>query len=91
MPHVSVLHPVPNVLEYVIRYRRRCVVGCPMVKTLDQRIENQRKLVSALLKQRGLTIDEIEQIAPQELDKYDALVQLCYHVLRDCEYIDGLR
>lgn len=78
-------------LEDQIRKMRKCHAGCPMVKTLDQRIENQRKLVEKLLETHGLKVEDLLRIPLEELDRYPTAVQLCYHILRDCDYIDSLR
>ena len=81
----------PPLLEEQIRILRRCPVGCPMVKTLDQRVMNQRDLVEQILKQHNLTIQQIRQLLLTEINQYPIEIQLCYHILRDCDYIDSLR
>lgn len=85
------LHVVPVSLEDRIRAMRRCHIGCPMVDTLDDRIKRQRALVKRLLAQHGLTIDELLAIPLTEIEGRDEELQLWYHILRDCDYIDSLR
>ena len=84
------LHLVPS-LEDFIRVRRRCIAVCPMVKTLDQRIAHQRDLVDKILSKYNITIDQIRTIPIKEIGQQPIEIQLCYHILRDCDYIDSLR
>lgn len=84
------LRVVPT-LEDQIRLMRRCNIGCPMVATLDERIARQRALVQKLLERHGLTINELLAIPPKEIEGRDEELQLWYHILRDCDYIDSLR
>lgn len=84
------LRIVPT-LEDQIRSMRRCDMRCPMVDTLDQRIARQRELVRKLLDRHGLTIDDLLAIPLKEIEERDAELQLWYHILRDCDYIDSLR
>lgn len=78
-------------LEERIRKLRRCDMDCPMVATLDQRIARQRALVQKLLERHGMTIDELLAIPLKDIEGEDEELQLWYHILRDCDYIDGLR
>ena len=87
---VPALRLVPS-LEDQIRAMRRCQIGCPMVDTLDERVARQRRLVQALLEAHGLTVDELLATPPREMEHHDKTLQLWYHILRDCEYIDSLR
>jgi hypothetical protein len=84
------LYVVPT-LEDQIRAMRRCYMECPMVDTLDDRIARQRRLVQKILEYHGITIDELLALPPKEIDNQDEELQLWYHVLRDCDYIDNLR
>jgi hypothetical protein len=84
------LRIVPT-LEDQIRSMRRCFFGCPMVDTLDERVARQRKLVQALLKRHGVTVNELLAIPIKKIDEHDEELQLWYHILRDCDYIDSLR
>jgi hypothetical protein len=62
-----------------------------MVATLDERIARQRELVQKLLDRHGMTIDELLAIPLKEIEGRDEELQLWYHILRDCDYIDSLR
>jgi len=90
IPKFSTLKLVPS-LEDRVRYMRRCDIGCPMVDTLDQRLERQRELVQRVLTKHHLTVEDLLAIPPSKIDERDEELQLWYHVLRDCEYIDNLR
>jgi hypothetical protein len=83
--------PEDTFLEDRIRLMRRCQIRCPMVATLDQRVARQRALVQKLLARHGLSIDELLAIPLPQLEGRDEELQLWYHVLRDCDYIDSLR
>lgn len=85
------LYVVPEPLEDQIRMMRRCPMGCPMVATLDQRITHQRNLVHKLLTRHGMTVDELLAIPVRKIEEQDEELQLWYHILRDCDYIDNLR
>jgi len=84
------LHLVPS-LEHLIRVRRRCIAVCPMVKTLDQRIAQQRDLVDKILSKFNITVDQIKAVSLKDIGQQPIEIQLCYHILRDCDYIDSLR
>ena len=90
---IAALRLVHNtVLETRIRQLRRCpAVVCPMIKTLDQRIETQRQLVEKILDKYDMTIEDLMRIAPTKIVACDVELQLCYNILRDCDYIDSLR
>jgi hypothetical protein len=62
-----------------------------MVATLDERIAKQRALVHKLLAQHGMTVDELLAIPLAQIEGRDEELQLWYHILRDCDYIDSLR
>lgn len=81
----------PQTLEDAIRFMRRCPTRCPMVDTLDDRIRRQRALVRKILERHGLTVDELLAIPLKEISIRDEELQLWYHILRDCDYIDSLR
>ena len=81
---------VPS-LEDRIRHLRRCDMECPMVDMLDQRIARQRELVQKLLTKHSLTIDTLQAMSPEDVVRQDEELQLWYHILRDCDYIDSLR
>ncbi|KPJ58559.1 MAG: hypothetical protein AMJ46_14015 [Latescibacteria bacterium DG_63] len=89
-PGTPALQLVPS-LEDVIRERRHCKFGCPMVDALDQRIERQRRMALKIIQKRGLDPEELTQMPPDEVKFLDEELQLCYNVLRDCDYIDSLR
>lgn len=86
----TALRMIPT-LEDQIRSMRRCSVRCPMVDTLDQRIMRQRQLVQNLLARRKMTIEELLALPLKKIEKQDEELQLWYHILRDCNYIDSLR
>lgn len=62
-----------------------------MVDTLDERIDRQRRLVRDILKKYNLTPEELSSIPKKDMQTKDAELQLWYNILRDCDYIDGLR
>lgn len=63
-----------------------------MVATLDERMSRQLSLVESTAKLRGITVDDIRSIPKSEIDKSsDTVLVLCWHIVRDVEYIDGLR
>jgi len=78
-------------LEERIKTMRNCPNRCPVVDTLDERIDRQRRLVEGLLQKFGLTVDQLMSISIRDIKTKDIELQLWYHVLRDCDYIDGLR
>lgn len=78
-------------LEQVIIHMRRHPARWVMVDTLDQRINRQRDLVEKILQERNLSINDLLSLSLSEISSEDLQLQLCYHVLRDCGYIDNLR
>jgi hypothetical protein len=63
-----------------------------MVETLDDRMKHQREMVLELLLKRGMSPRDLMKMHPSEVDDLDDLeLRLCYHILRDVEYIDSLR
>lgn len=85
------LKAVPS-LEDKIRFLRRCPERCPMIETLDQRMTKQRELVEQVLKARGLDVEQLRRLTREEAEGLDDHeLRLCWHVLRDIDYIDSLR
>ena len=62
-----------------------------MVKTLDQRIDEQRRLVQLILAKYDTTVEQLMEFTPGDVDDLDPELLLCWNILRDCDYIDGLR
>lgn len=87
-PEVRPEAPHEPTLEDTICYLRWAYPE--MIETLDQRMERQKAMVDRLLRDRGIDPDELVERTPSEVPD-DEIVRFCYHVLRDIEYIDGLR
>lgn len=89
---VPALRPVPSSIEDKIRVLRRCPARCPMIETLDQRMAMQRALVEKVLKDRGWEVEQIQSLSRLEAEELeDHELRLCWHILRDIDYIDSLR
>ena len=84
------LQLVPTLEERVVQMRN-CISRCPVIASLDDRIKRQRELVTQLLEKYNLTPEQLIHISIKEITEKDAELQLWYHILRDCDYIDSLR
>ena len=63
-----------------------------MVDTLDKRTHRQRILVTAMLKKYNWTPEQLLELSPAQAETLqNETLLLCYHILRDLEYLDSLR
>ena len=62
-----------------------------MIENLDERMRHQREMVEEILKTSDLSARELLDTPLEEVGQLPAIVQLCYHVLKDINYIDSLR
>ena len=63
-----------------------------MIETLDDRMKRQKEIVLEILLQKGRSPRDLFHLTPAEAAALeDVELRLCYHILRDIEYIDSLR
>jgi len=62
-----------------------------MIDNLDDRLKRQKSFVRRILQQYGWSQTQLLAVPRSELGELEAVLQLCYHILRDIEYVDGLR
>jgi|WetSurSiteA1Bulk_404760.scaffolds.fasta_scaffold59861_3 hypothetical protein len=64
-----------------------------MIECLDDRLKRQQDFVERILKDYGWTAEALKKIHPDEAEAVleEEILLLCYHILRDIEYVDNLR
>ena len=62
-----------------------------MLNSLEQRMRRQEKLVLAILRNMGIDEKEFVKLGEEDTRDMDNITLLCWHILRDIRYIDGLR
>jgi hypothetical protein len=92
------LRIVPTI-EDRIRELRKCEVQCPMVKTLDQQLDEMRILVARIKEKYGIDLPEYleealknkDALGPEDADGLELIRELLEKFLRLDAYIDSLR
>lgn len=63
-----------------------------MVDSLDKRTKRQRQLVLRILQKMSWTEEQLLALSVTQVnDLENETLKLCYHLLRDLEYLDSLR
>jgi len=95
---VPALRILPSI-ETTIRELRRCEVGCPMARTLDQQLYDLRVLANKIKEKYGIELPDdlfdasknLDTARPDNAEGLDLIREMLEKILRLDAYIDSLR